>query len=257
MNFSIIIPARYASTRFPGKPLVSLNGKTMLQRVYEQCIQVGAINVFIATDDQRIYDHASEYCKNVLMTHNDHVSGTDRLQECVTQIGLDDDHILVNVQGDEPFIAVENIVQVAELLEQQPDCGMATLYENIEKLEDFLNPNVVKVVSSDNRAHYFSRACIPFDRDAFLQGVNSLPSMGAKRHIGIYAYRKQALDQFVKFAQSNHEKTESLEQLRFLDNQIGIAIDLAKKESMPGIDTPEDVQWALKYINDQPSKQES
>ncbi|BCE02297.1 3-deoxy-manno-octulosonate cytidylyltransferase [Marinicellulosiphila megalodicopiae] len=251
MNFSIVIPARYASTRFPGKPLVLLNGKTMLERVYTQCKQVGALQVVIATDDQRIFDHATGFCDHVIMTSDQHVSGTDRLQECAQLIGLDDNHILVNVQGDEPFIAKENISQVAQLLQNLPECGMATLYENIVKLEDFLNPNVVKVVCEHNQAQYFSRACIPFDRDAFLNGVQSLPAMGAKRHIGIYAYRKQALDLFVSFNQSNHEKTESLEQLRFLDNQIGIAIDLAKKASMPGIDTPDDVKWALDYLKNE------
>jgi len=249
MNFSIIIPARYASTRFPGKPLISLNGKTMIERVYEQCSKVGAKAVYIATDDQRIFDHASTFCNHVLMTKSDHVSGTDRLQECAGLIGLNDEHILVNVQGDEPFIAVDNIIQVAQLLETHSDCDMATLYESITKLEDFLNPNVVKVVSSQNKAQYFSRACIPFDRDTFLHGVTQLPTSGAKRHIGIYAYRKSALDQFVKYEQSIHEKTESLEQLRFLDNKIGIAIDLASQTSMPGIDTPEDVQWAISYLN--------
>ena len=249
MKYSIIIPARYASSRFPGKPMIDLAGKSMLQRVYEQACLSQAQQVYIATDDQRIFSHSTQFCANVLMTASKHLSGTDRLQEVVTQLDLPDDEIIVNVQGDEPFVAVDSIEQVAGLLESQSDASVATLYEPIKDVTEFLNPNCVKVVNAGNVALYFSRAPIPFSRDDIVDGLTYLPkNLQAKRHVGMYAYRVKALHQFVQYAASSYELTESLEQLRFLENQCKIVIAASEVCSVAGIDTPEDVAWALEKI---------
>lgn len=246
MKYSIIIPARYASSRFPGKPLIDLSGKSMLQRVYEQACLSQAQQVYIATDDQRIFSHATEFCANVLMTASEHLSGTDRLQEVVAQLNLPNDDIIVNVQGDEPFVAVESIEQVAKLLANHKQASVATLYEPIVDLSEFINPNCVKVVTAGINALYFSRAPIPYSRDDFSAGLTYLPKhLQAKRHVGMYAYRVKALHQFVQYPASGYELTESLEQLRFLENQCQVVIAASVVSSVAGIDTPEDVDWAI------------
>tara|TARA_B100000446_G_scaffold122440_2_gene114419 strand:+ start:2904 stop:3659 length:756 start_codon:yes stop_codon:yes gene_type:complete len=242
MRFYVVVPARYASTRLPGKPLADLAGKPMVARVAERCLTSQADKVYVATDDQRIAD-ALEGQVPVVMTRTDHPSGTDRLQEVVQQLGLSDDDIIVNVQGDEPLIPAAVIDQVATNLASHPDCQMATLCEPIELADDVFNPNVVKVVfDSNGRALYFSRAPIPWHRDAFAQGARDIQGGQWWRHIGIYAYRVKFLHQYVAWEPATLERLESLEQLRAMAN--GVAIHVAPScETVPGgIDTPEDLQ---------------
>ena len=242
MNFYVVVPARYASMRLPGKPLADLAGKPMVARVAERCLTSQAAKVYVATDDQRIAD-ALEGQVPVMMTRTDHPSGTDRLQEVAQQLALADEDIIVNVQGDEPLIPAAVIDQVADNLNSHPDCQMATLCEPIERAEDVFNPNVVKVVFDTNgRALYFSRAPIPWHRDAFAENNRDIRGGQWWRHIGIYAYRVKFLHQYVSWEPATLEKLESLEQLRAMAN--GVAIHVAPScEAVPGgIDTPEDLQ---------------
>lgn len=250
MSFTVVIPARYQSTRLPGKPLADIAGKTMVQRVYEQAQLSAAERVIIATDDQRVYDNASSFSAEVLMTSASHESGTDRLQEVVSKLALPDDHIVVNVQGDEPLIPPAVINQVAAELASNTEAGIATLYEVIADFESVFNPNVVKLtVDQKGRALYFSRAPIPWARDQFSQAdrqtasaITDKPEAGRyKRHIGIYAYRVSLLHAFVNWPPSELELTERLEQLRAMEN--GVAVMAAEAcEAIPGgIDTQQDL----------------
>ncbi|MDE0841892.1 MAG: 3-deoxy-manno-octulosonate cytidylyltransferase [Porticoccaceae bacterium] len=244
MSFIVVIPARYDSVRLPGKPLLPIAGKPMLQRVWEQATQSSASRIVIATDDQRIQALANRLGVEVCMTRKDHVSGTDRLQEVAMQLGFPDDQILVNVQGDEPLIPPQVIDQVAANLESHPAAGVSTLSEPIETLEDFLNPNVVKVVGNHcNFALLFTRAPVPWPRDDFI-GVNKRfsDSSPAMRHIGLYAYRVGTLNQFVAWPRCEIECAESLEQLRFMYHGINIHIDTASHEVPPGVDTEDDLR---------------
>lgn len=242
--FSVIIPARYASTRLPGKPLLSLANKPMIQHVYEKAIQSQAEQVVIATDDERIFQCAQGFGADVVMTSPDHSSGTDRLQEVVTKLNLDSDDIVVNVQGDEPMIPPCLIDQVARNLASHPSAGIATLCEPIDEVETVFNPNAVKVVfDQQGFANYFSRAPIPWSRDCFSQEPPCLPSgVSYFRHIGIYAYRVAFLHRYVSWTDSQIEKTECLEQLRALSNGIRIHVDIALESPPAGIDTEEDLQ---------------
>lgn len=245
MSFTLVIPARYASTRLPAKPLKEIAGKSMIQHVYERACASGARQVIIATDDVRIAEVATSFGARVCMTSVDHTSGTDRLQDVAQQLGLPDDEILVNVQGDEPLIPPEVIDQVAANLAAMPEASMATLCEPIHSLDDFRNPNIVKVVAdADGRALYFSRAPIPWPRDHFAQlDVQSLPSgFPAKRHIGIYAYRVALLHKFVGWAPAPLEKIESLEQLRVMWNGEAIHIAESIVPVPGGVDTEADLQ---------------
>jgi 3-deoxy-manno-octulosonate cytidylyltransferase (CMP-KDO synthetase) len=245
MNFTVVIPARYASTRLPAKPLKEIAGKPMIQHVYERACESNARQVIIATDDARIESVAKSFGAQVCMTSADHTSGTDRLQEVVVHLGLADDEIVVNVQGDEPLIPAEVINQVAQNLASMADASMATLSEPIHNLDDFRNPNIVKVVADLNgRALYFSRAPIPWARDHFAQAdVNDLPeNFPAQRHIGIYAYRVGLLHKFVTWAPAPLEKIESLEQLRVMWNGQVIHIAEAVVAVPGGVDTEEDLQ---------------
>lgn len=244
MNFSVVIPARYASTRLPGKPLLDIAGKTMIQRVYEQARLSNAEQVIIATDDQRIYDAAENFGAPVCMTSNQHESGTDRLQEVVTQMGLPAEQIIVNVQGDEPLIPPAVIDQVASKLGQHDDAGIATLVERIDDIETVFNPNAVKVVMDNaGRALYFSRAPIPWCRDDFSGAKQHLPdNVDYYRHIGIYAYRVSFLQQFVQWSPSALELSEKLEQLRALENAVTIMASTACEPIPAGIDTAEDLE---------------
>lgn len=244
MGFSVVIPARYASTRFPGKPLADIAGKPMIQHVYERSLLSDADKVIIATDDERIADVARGFGAEICMTRNDHPSGTDRLQEVVQQLGLYADDIVVNVQGDEPLIPPRVINQVAHNLMAEPEAGIATLSEPIEDVESVLNPNVVKVVA-DTRgmALYFSRAPIPWPRDAFAKNQDVMPDgYSWQRHIGIYAYRVKMLNDFVRWEPAPIEETECLEQLRAMWN--GAKIHVAQADELPpaGVDTPEDLE---------------
>lgn len=244
MSYSVIIPSRYASTRLPGKPLVDIAGKTMIQRVYEQASKSGAERVIIATDDQRIADVAKAISAQVCMTAVDHESGTDRLQQVVAMLNLPADHIVVNVQGDEPLIPPEVIDQVAATLANNSQAAMATLVEKIDDVETIFNPNAVKVtIDNQGRALYFSRAPIPWARDNF-SGDNKTLAEGVNyyRHIGIYAYRVSFLHQFVGWQPSSLELTEKLEQLRALENGVAILASQACAAIPAGIDTEQDLQ---------------
>lgn len=248
MAFIVIIPARYASSRLPGKPLLDIAGKPMLQHVYEQARKSGAEQIIIATDDERIESAAHGFGAEVCMTSADHVSGTDRLQEVVTQYAFKDRDIIVNVQGDEPLIPPGNIEQVARLLAEDVVAGMATLSEPILEIGELLNPNAVKVVSDkQGYALYFSRAPIPWARDQFADGkslegrLESLPENNYQRHIGIYAYRVEFLRQFVQWPQAPIEAAESLEQLRAIWNGVRIKLAPAIEPPPVGVDTQQDL----------------
>lgn len=250
MQFIVVIPARYASTRLPGKPLRDIAGLPMIQRVWQQACKSGAARVVIATDDSRIEAAALAFGAEVCMTRADHVSGTDRLQEVAQQLGLDSSQIVVNVQGDEPLIPPRVIDQVASNLAANEQAGVATLCEPIESVEDFCNPNVVKVVTdAQGLARYFSRAPIPWPRDHFQESQKSKPDLDlARRHIGIYAYRVAELTRFVSWAVAPIERSESLEQLRFIWNSVGIHIADAIEPVPGGIDTEQDLESAVKII---------
>ncbi|MEH6910048.1 MAG: 3-deoxy-manno-octulosonate cytidylyltransferase [Oceanicoccus sp.] len=243
MSFSIVIPARFASTRLPGKPLLEIAGKSMIHRVYERACNSNADRVVIATDDDRIASVAKAFGAEVCMTLSSHESGTDRLQEVVTQLSFPQDHVVVNVQGDEPLIPPAVINQVASDLSQSADASIATLVEPINDVETIFNPNAVKVtMTAQGRALYFSRAPIPWSRDSFSHKVPALP-IGAifYRHIGIYAYRTAFLHQFVEWSPSPLEITEKLEQLRALENGVIITASEACEHIPAGIDTEQDL----------------
>jgi 3-deoxy-manno-octulosonate cytidylyltransferase (CMP-KDO synthetase) len=249
LEFSVIIPARYQSTRLPGKPLIDLAGKTMIQRVYEQALDSDASRVIVATDDDRIAGAVEEFGGQVCMTSSDHSSGTDRLQEVCSILGLSDEHIVINVQGDEPLIPPAVINQVANNLNQS-NAEMATLSETIDRIEDFLDPNIVKVVS-DNLSHaiYFSRAPIPWPREEFSSSQSELPrQLECQRHLGIYAYRVSLLNKFVKWPESTLERIERLEQLRALWHGVAIHIEQSIENIPPGVDTESDLKRTLALL---------
>ena len=248
-GFSVIIPARYGSSRLPGKPLLDLGGKTVLQRVYEQAAKSDAKEVIIATDDERIYKVASEFADQVIMTSTGHESGTDRLQEVVKKIVLADDSIVVNVQGDEPLIPPAVINQVADNL-ADADASIATLCEPIEDEATAFNPNAVKVVfDKHGMALYFSRAPIPWNRESFSATGGSLPeSMKLHRHIGIYAYRVSFLHDFVAWGPCPLEQTECLEQLRAMWHGHRIHVEQAVETPPTGIDTQADLEKVRQLI---------
>ena len=243
-SFDVIIPARYASSRLPGKPLADIAGKPMVQRVYEQATKSAAARVVVATDDMRVAEVVQAFGGEVCMTSADHASGTDRLQEVATNLGLAAERILVNVQGDEPLIPPTVIDQVAGNLARNTAAGVATLAEPITNVEDFLNPNVVKVVAEESGlARYFSRAPIPWPRDAFAMDRTALPArLNPRRHIGIYAYRAAQLDLFVSWPMAPLEQFEALEQLRFLYNGQAIHVADAAEQVPGGVDTEQDLQ---------------
>lgn len=252
LTYTVIIPARYASSRLPGKPLVDIKGKTMIQRVYEAAGQSSAAQVIIATDDTRIEQIAEGFGAKVCMTREDHESGTDRLQEVVAALGLADDAIVVNVQGDEPLIPAEVIDQVAALLARHPEADIATLCEPITDIETVSDPNAVKVVSSiDQQALYFSRAPIPYDRDdTQLTAVQSSETTPYRRHIGIYAYRVGLLNKFVTWPPSQLEQIEKLEQLRAMENGSVIVVEDAQAIVPAGIDTQDDLDKVRALLHD-------
>ncbi|CBL46899.1 3-deoxy-D-manno-octulosonate cytidylyltransferase [gamma proteobacterium HdN1] len=242
-SFVVVIPARFASTRLPAKPLADIAGKPLIQWVYEQARKSEAQRVIIATDDARIETAARAFGAEVVMTRATHESGTDRIQEVASQLGLSNDMIIVNVQGDEPMIPPALINQVAENLTQS-GAPMATLCEPIQHYNEITNPNVVKVVMDcRGMALYFSRAMVPFDRDRFSAGVDEKTELtGWYRHLGIYAYRKSLLDQFVNWGPCLLEQTEKLEQLRALWHGVLIHVAPAEEALPPGVDTPADLE---------------
>ncbi|WP_375738455.1 3-deoxy-manno-octulosonate cytidylyltransferase [Pseudomonas boanensis] len=248
--FTVVIPARFASTRLPGKPLQDIAGKPMIQHVWEQARRSGAQRVVVATDDARIVDACQTFGAEVLLTRADHNSGTDRLAEVATQLGLTNDAIVVNVQGDEPLIPPAIIDQVAANLAAHPEAGIATLAEPIHEAQALFNPNVVKVATDLNGlALTFSRAPLPWARDAFAANPDQLPDdVPYRRHIGIYAYRVGFLHDFVAWGPCWLENTESLEQLRALWHGVRIHVADALDAPPAGVDTPEDLERVRRLL---------
>jgi len=245
LRFAVLIPARLASTRLPDKPLADIAGLPMVVRVAQRALQSSAERVVVAADDARIVDACMAHGVQALLTRTDHASGSDRLAEACAQLGLADDTIVVNVQGDEPLIDPALIDAVAHTLASHPDASMSTAAHAIESIDDFLNPNVVKaVLDAQGNALYFSRAPIPWWRDGFAKGgVTALPeSPAALRHIGIYGYRAGFVRQFPSLPPAPVEATEALEQLRALWHGHRIAVHVSAHAPGPGIDTPEDLE---------------
>jgi 3-deoxy-manno-octulosonate cytidylyltransferase (CMP-KDO synthetase) len=242
-----VIPARYTSARLPGKVLMSIGGKPMVQWVYERARASGAADVLIATDDSLILSAGHSFGAEVIMTAATHASGTDRIAEVARKQGWDPADIIVNVQGDEPLIPPVLIGQVAGLLEQHPQADIATLATPIESLEEFLNPNAVKVVTDgQGRALYFSRAPIPWNRDGAPAGLPSQRVFaGARRHVGIYGYRVGALLRVAALEPTTLEQTERLEQLRALENGLEIRVADAAERPGPDVNTAEDFDKVL------------
>ncbi len=241
--FRVVIPARFASSRLPGKPLADIGGKPMVVRVAERARLSGASGVVIATDHADILAVAREHGVDALMTRAEHATGTDRIAEVVMQLGLADDAIVVNLQGDEPLAPPQLLAQVAELLRDRDDAAIATACHAIHDRQDVFSPNVVKV-TLDKRgyAHYFSRAPIPFWRDGFGQGRADLPAQDAYfRHVGLYAYRAGFLRTYGSLAPAPAEQLESLEQLRALWHGYRIAVAVCAEAPPAGVDTPEDL----------------
>jgi 3-deoxy-manno-octulosonate cytidylyltransferase (CMP-KDO synthetase) len=243
MPFTVLIPARLASTRLPNKPLADIGGKPMIVRVAERAELSGAAQVVVAADAPEIVAACAAHGVRALATRADHPSGSDRLAEACAQLGLDGEDIVVNVQGDEPLIEPTLIDAVADLLQKQPLARISTAAHAIETVEDFLNPNVVKVVTdAQGLALTFSRAPLPWWRDGFAGGVTALPTQPPPlRHIGLYAYRAGFLRGFPALPPAPLEQCEALEQLRALWHGHRIAVHLASQAPGPGVDTPEDL----------------
>ena len=244
MNIIGIIPARFASTRFPGKPLVDIGGKSMIQRVYEQVAKTSGISkVVVATDDNRIFDHVVNFGGNVVMTSEMHQSGTDRCYEAAQKMNAQKQDVIINIQGDEPFINPNEISNLATCFEDK-STQIATLIKIIKNQTDILDSNKVKVVvDSLKQAIYFSRSPIPFIRGS--EPVNWLDKFTFYQHIGIYAYRFEILEKITKLVPSSLEKAESLEQLRWIENGFKIKTEMSDYESI-AVDTPDDL---LNIIN--------
>jgi 3-deoxy-manno-octulosonate cytidylyltransferase (CMP-KDO synthetase) len=246
VTFKVVIPARYASARLPAKPLLDIAGRPMIQWVISAAARSGADEVLVATDDERIAGAAIDPRSQqsiAVMTNADHLSGTDRIAEVAGRRGWDKRTIVVNVQGDEPLLPPALVGQVASLLEQHPDAAIATLSTPITSLHEFLDPNVVKVVTTkDGTALYFSRAPIPWTRDGALQGLASQVSFaGAQRHLGIYAYRVEALQRVTALPPAELELTEKLEQLRALQAGMKLVVAVAAETPPAGVDTESDL----------------
>lgn len=243
MKFIGIIPARYASTRFPGKPLAMLGGRTVIQRVYEQAAAV-LEEAYVATDDKRIFKAVEEFGGRVVMTRQDHKSGTDRIEEAAEKIGTQAD-VIINIQGDEPFIQKSQIETLKSLFENS-ETQIGTLGKKFESIEAATNPNSPKIVTDKNGfALYFSRSVIPYIRGK--EQTEWLQHFPFLKHLGLYAYRRDVLRQITQLPQSPLELAESLEQLRWLENGYRIRVGLTDVETV-GIDTPEDLRRAEEFI---------
>ena len=251
-DFVVIIPARYDSTRLPGKPLAIIDDKPMVQWVYERSIASGAKQVIVATDDERVFDAVRHFGGEVCMTKKSHESGTERLAEVVEHYGFADDTIIVNVQGDEPMIPSSNIKQLANNLANLTNCNMATLSEAIMTRSELLNPNVVKVVTDHQGfALTFSRAAVPFQRDAQQTVKDQDPVQDIypfQRHIGIYSYRAGFIKQYIQWPATKLEQIESLEQLRVLWYGQNIHVEPAVEPPPAGVDTPEDLEQVRRLV---------
>lgn len=243
MSFKVVIPARYGSTRLPGKPLLDIAGKPMVAHVYERALQSAATEVVVATDDARIEAALQAYGAKVVLTSPDHPTGTDRLQEVAQKLGWQENDIVVNVQGDEPLIPPAVINQVAANLAASEGAGIATLAEPLQDAEQLFNPNIVKLVRDINdHALYFSRAPMPWARDIFAKDKSVLPASSLYlRHLGIYAYRVGFLHDYVSWPTCELEQIESLEQLRALYHGVKIHVAVAAVELPPGVDTQTDL----------------
>ena len=250
MSFTVIIPARYASSRLPRKPLADIAGKPMIQHVWEKTQQAGANRVIIATDHEEIEQVAKTFGAEVCMTSTEHNSGTERLAEVIQKMAITDDEIIVNVQGDEPLIPPVIIQQVAQNLAEN-QVNMATLAVKLETKEELFNPNCVKVVTDQKGiALYFSRAAIPFARDYFADCNDAfVASQPYLRHIGIYAYRAKFVNQYIRWQPTVLEKLESLEQLRALWYGEKIHVELAKEAPQVGVDTLEDLERVRQILS--------
>ena len=254
MKFIGIIPARYASTRFPGKPLAMLGGRTVIQRVYEQATAI-LDEAYVATDDERIFQAVEQFGGRAIMTRADHKSGTDRIEEAAEKIGTQAD-VIINIQGDEPFIQKSQIETLMHLFDE-PSTQIGTLGKRFESIEAAMNPNSPKIVT-DKRgfALYFSRSIIPYvrgkEQSEWLQHFPYLKHLGLQhfpylKHLGLYAYRREVLQEVTQLPQSPLEIAESLEQLRWLENGYRIRVGLTDVETV-GIDTPEDLQRAEEFL---------
>ena len=242
MNFTVLVPARLASTRLPGKPLADIAGLPMIVRVARNAARSSASRVVVAADHADIVEACAAHGVNALLTRDDHATGSDRLAEACELLGLDGRDLVVNVQGDEPLLDPQMIDACAALLAQRPDCVMSTAAHAIDAAEEFDNPNVVKVVlDAAGRALYFSRAPIPWWRDARAAGATPLPAEPPLRHIGLYAYQAGFLRRFPTLAASPLENVEALEQLRVLWHGERIAVHVSASRPGPGVDTPEDL----------------
>jgi len=245
LTFTVLIPARLASTRLPNKPLADIAGVPMVVRVAQQALRSGAHSVVVAGDSLEIVNACQAYGITAVLTRPDHPSGSDRLAEACDLLALPDDAIVVNVQGDEPLIEPQLITDVAHLLARRPQAAMSTAAHALNDVADFHNPNVVKVVlDAQHMALYFSRAPIAFPRDT----PEQLPSPAPLRHIGIYAYRVSFLRLFPKLAQAPLERTESLEQLRALWHGHRIAVHIAQQPPGPGVDTQQDLDQVRRLL---------
>ena len=234
-NFSILIPARIGSTRLLNKPLIDLYGKSLIQRVYEQARTISD-DVYIATDSDLVLNHATSFTDNVVITSDKHISGTDRVYEAVKKLGIPKNKLIINLQGDEPFMPCELIQQIVSDYESN-DCDVITASHNISSIEDLLNQNCVKVEINKNS----------FATD-FLREVNTKDLNLYSRHIGVYGYNLETLESFINLSPSTNEIKLKLEQLRFMDNKFSIYVTSYDKEVPSGIDTKEDVEKAIKFI---------
>lgn len=267
VHFSVMIPARFASSRLPGKALADIAGKPMIVHVAERARESGALRVCIATDDNGIREAVERHGFTAVMTRPDHLTGTDRIAEVVESQGFDPEDIVVNVQGDEPLIEPGLIRAVAGLLLDAPEAAIATACHPIHDAAEMFDPNVVKVVlDREGFARYFSRAPIPYardwfarsygsSRDAFAQSTSGLPAgLPCYRHIGVYAYRARFLSTFPRLAPSPLERFEALEQLRALWHGFAVAVAVRQDAPHPGVDTPEDLERARAWFDQLPDK---
>lgn len=251
VSFKVVIPARYASSRLPGKPLLDIAGKPMIQHVYERALESGAEQVVVATDDSRIAERVEGFSGQVCMTSRQHQSGTDRIEEVVRNYGWQAEDIVVNLQGDEPDMPAGLLRQVAEDMQAHDDAVMTTLSADLTEAAQLFDPNVVKLVTdAKGYALYFSRAPIPWDRDRFSKEGN-LPEQvqGYSRHIGLYAYRAGFLARYVAWEPAPLERVESLEQLRVLWHGERIHVSRATELPGVGIDTPQDLERARRHFS--------
>ena len=250
MPFKVVIPARYASVRLPGKPLLDIGGKPMIQHVHERAQESGADEIVVATDDSRIADSCKAFSADVCLTSPDHRSGSDRIAEVVAIRGWSEEQVIVNLQGDEPSMPPSLLRQVAEDMERHPAASITTLSAPITKRSILFDPHVVKVVvDAEGYALYFSRAPIPWHRDEFIDEDRPLPKgTGFARHIGLYAYRAGYLAQFVSWQHAPIELAESLEQLRVLWHGGKIHVSQAHEEPGQGVDTREDLARVIRLL---------